>query len=338
MRHLTPVDKARILALDDLGISPKDIAKDIGFTASTIRRHLPQLQETRDPNLRKPRPGRPRYFNARKSCIAARAITSGRVPDATQLQREYFPDAGATTVRRELRRLDLPGRVRRRKPMLQKTHKLWRKIWAKIHAKWEVSDWERVWWSDESKFNLVGSDGRRWCRRRVGEEFLDRNVHKAVKHGGGKVNVWGVISWHGVGRLHRVTGNLTAHQFVQILDQSLLGSLEDTSTSKHDIIFQQDNDPKHTSKLGRAWFSENGNTLLPWAPSSPDMNPIEHVWNVLDRKVRSRPILPQNAEELWLALEEEWYKLDVQFIRKLISSMPRRVAALQRAHGEYTRY
>ena len=102
MRHLTPVDKARILALDDLGISPKDIAKDIGFTASTIRRHLPQLRETRDPNLRKPRPGRPRYFIARKSRIAARAITSGRVPDATQLQREYFLDAGATTVRREL--------------------------------------------------------------------------------------------------------------------------------------------------------------------------------------------------------------------------------------------
>lgn len=68
------------------------------------------------------------------------------------------------------------------------------------------------------------------------------------------------------------------------------------------------------------------------------MNPIEHVWNALDRKVRSRPILPRNAEELWLALEEEWYKLDIQSIRKLISSMPRRVAALQRARGGYTRY
>ncbi len=97
MRNLTPVEKSRILALDDLGITPKDIAKDIGFSASTVRRHLPQLRETRDPNLRKPRSGRPRYFDAHKSRIAARAITSGRVADATQLQREYFPDAGETT-------------------------------------------------------------------------------------------------------------------------------------------------------------------------------------------------------------------------------------------------
>ncbi len=150
--------------------------------------------------------------------------------------------------------------------------------------------------------------------------------------------MWGVISSHGVGRLHRVTGNLTARQFVEILDQSLLGSLKDASLSKQDIIFQQDNDPKHTSRLAREWFSENQIKLLPWAPSSPDMNPIEHVWNFLDRKVRSRPLLPRNAEELWLALEEEWYKLDIKFIQKLISSMPRRVAALQRARGGYTRY
>jgi hypothetical protein len=47
--------------------------------------------------------------------------------------------------------------------------------------------WKTVWYSDEKKFNLFGSDGRKYCHRRVGEEFLDQNVIKTMKHGGGSL-------------------------------------------------------------------------------------------------------------------------------------------------------
>ncbi|KAI0323332.1 hypothetical protein GY45DRAFT_1264765 [Cubamyces sp. BRFM 1775] len=68
------------------------------------------------------------------------------------------------------------------------------------------------------------------------------------------------------------------------------------------------------------------------------MNIIEHVWNELDRRVRTRNPLPCNCEELWAALQEEWYRLDTTFILKLYDSLPRRVAALKAAHGHHTRY
>ena len=103
------------------------------------------------------------------------------------------------------------------------------KKWAEEVADWSEEDWDLVLFSDESQFNLFGSDGRQWCWRRVGEECLLRNVKKRVKHGGGSLMVWGCITPWGVGRLHRIKGNMDSKQYCSILEQSLLGTLHDYS-------------------------------------------------------------------------------------------------------------
>ena len=198
--------------------------------------------------------------------------------------------------------------------------------------------WHNVVFSDESKFNLFGSDSRQYCRRRPGEEFLDRNVKKVVKHWGGSLMVWGCITPQEPGRLHRIEGRMNAVQYCEILTESFLGILADQGLSPDDVIFQQDNDPKHTSRRAQEWFEENRVTVLPWPASSPDMNLIEHVWDMLDRKVRSRRRLPSNLDDLWRILQEEWNNLNIGAIQGLYDSMPRRVEALRAAKGSYTRY
>lgn len=302
---------------------------------STVRRQLKKLRQNPDPYYVVPGRGRKRALNERDIRRAAREITSGNQPNATALQRDMFPELSPETMRRYLREIGLNGRVRRKKPMLRQIHKRKRRDWAEEHEDW---DWSRVVFSDESKFNLVGSDGRQYCRRRPGEEFLDRNVQKTVKHGGGSIMVWGCLSYHGTGRLHRVTGNLNAIQYCEILTESLLGSLHDLKLDPNTIIFQQDNDPKHTSKLATTWFKDHDIAVLPWPPSSPDMNIIEHAWQVLDHQLRTRHQLPRNTEELWAALQEEWQRLDMNYVRKLYGSMPNRVGELKAAKGSYTRY
>ena len=148
----------------------------------------------------------------------------------------------------------------------------------------------------------------------------------------------GCITSKGVRRLHRITGTMDAKKYCAILEESLLGTLQDYQLSPRTFIFQQDNDRKHTSKLAQQWFATHNILLLPWPSSSPDMNIIEHVWNELDHRVRTRNPLPRNCEELWVALQEEWYRLDVAFIQKLYDSLPRRVQALKAAKGHHTRY
>ena len=58
------------------------------------------------------------------------------------------------------------------------------------------------------------------------------------------------MGWEGVGRLAEVEGKMNADQYVSILEDNPLPSMEESGFSAKDVIFQQDNDPKHTSKKG----------------------------------------------------------------------------------------
>jgi DNA-binding MarR family transcriptional regulator len=318
-----------------------EIADILGLDTSVVSRNFRKL-EMQGPNpdfyAKPPIPGRPRKLLLHDERCAERAISSGKCRDATDVQRKLFPDLHPTTLRRMFVRKGLFGRIRWKKPWLSKKHISGRKLWAQQYRKRREFFWQKVWYSDESKFNLFGSDGKVYCRRRVGEALRPQNVKKTVKHGGGNVMVWGCISWHGPGRLHRVEGRMNAMQYVQILSESFLGSMEDRKVRRKNIIFQQDNDPNHTSKLAMKWFHENKITVLPWPASSPDQNIIEHVWDHIDRRIRARQVQPRNTDELWLILKEEWENMDLAYIRKLYNSIPRRIEALCGAKGCYTKY
>jgi hypothetical protein len=150
--------------------------------------------------------------------------------------------------------------------------------------------------------------------------------------------VWGCITSKGVGRLVKIDGIMTADKYIEILADGLLGTLEDHDLRLSDTLFMQDNDPKHTAKRTKEWLKVNKVKLLDWPAQSPDINPIENLWNIVDQKIRKRTNKPTNVGELWEAVQQEWNELDQQIIRNLYVSMTSRVAALKKAKGGYTKY
>jgi transposase len=92
------------------------------------------------------------------------------------------------------------------------------------------------------------------------------------------------------------------------------------------------------SKAAHNFQSQNLLETFPHPPQSPDMNPIEHVWKQLKVLVNKHHICPQNVDLLWVALQDEWLKIDNDFINSLIDSMPHHVQALYCAHGGSTKY
>jgi hypothetical protein len=282
--------------------------------------------------------GRPHKMTERDTRSAARKLATRAVDNATHLQQQEFPDLSVKTVKRHLKGLGLESHIRRRVPLISRANLVKRRAWARDLRHWTADDWKRVIFSDESIFRLIGSDGVEWCWRKPNERLDPRFTKKTVKGGGGKVTVWGMITPHGLGRLVRIWGNMDKFLYREILEEDLLGSMDDLDLDIRDYYFQQDNDPKHTSGVATTWCEENNVDLLPWVASSPDMNIIEHVWDRLDRMVRARKPLPQNVEQLWVALQEEWVRMDEDFITHLYESMPRRVDALHEAKGGSTRY
>ena len=79
-------------------------------------------------------------------------------------------------------------------------------------------------------------------------------------------------------------------------------------------------------------------SVLPWPAKSLDLNPIEHVWDLLDRRVRARAIPPGKVLELAGALVEEWGNISQQELANLVQSMRRICTAVLNAAGGHTRY
>lgn len=203
---------------------------------------------------------------------------------------------------------------------------------------WDDQDWAMVIFLDEKEFNLFASGSREWCWRKPGQALEDPHIRKMVKHGGGSIMVWGCITSKGVGQLHQVVGNMDSKQYTKILQESLLCTLEDHETHPDQFIFQQDLDSKHTSSVTQCWLNNHNIDVLNWAPNSPDMNIIKHVWHCVDTKIHLQSPLPSNLSELWVAVQEEWRNLEPDYISSLFEGMPWCVKALVEAQGGYTKY
>ncbi len=112
------------------------------------------------------------------------------------------------------------------------------------------------------------------------------------------------------------------------------------------LTFMQDNAPIYKAKAVLKWFVDSSIPLMDWPPYSPDLNPIEHAWYHLKRKVleihpellRARGKKEEDIKQLENALVEAWSQLPESLFDALIDSMPRRVVACIAAKGWHTKY
>lgn len=105
-----------------------------------------------------------------------------------------------------------------------------------------------------------------------------------------------------------------------------------------EFMLMQDNARPHVARVVTEYLDEVDIQTLPWPARSPDLNPIEHVWDALKRRIRSRNHVPETLPALRNAVVEEWDQIPQEFISGLISSMPHRLEAVIQARGGNTRY
>jgi hypothetical protein len=242
------------------------------------------------------------------------------------------------TIQNALKKEDLVARVKVKKPFLSAKHRKARREFAEKYEHWTEEDWACVMFTDETKINRIGSDGRQWVWKRAGAPLQSQHILQTIKFGGGYVMIWGCMTTAGVGLMCRIEGKMDAELYEEILEDHVFQTLEYYDLDSSNFIFQQDNDPKHTSKRAKKWFEDHEVQLLDWPAQSPDLNPIEHLWHILKMCLQQYENPPKGIQELWERVQEEWEKIPKEECVNLINSMPRRIKAVLKAKGGHTKY
>ena len=107
---------------------------------------------------------------------------------------------------------------------------------------------------------------------------------------------------------------------------------------QRNLILQQDNARPHVARVCQDFLANNNIAPLAWPPYSPDLTPIEHIWDELDSRVRKRRNPPATLAQLRNALIDEWNNVPMRTVNALVNSIQRRIRAATAARGGHTRY
>ena len=336
--EISEFDRGRCVGAHDGGMTTRDIADLYNISKTTVHRIIYDYKENGIIEAR-PRSGRPPELDPRDKRHLVQLVEKNHYAPLAQITAEIQDitkkPLSLSTIQRALHMEGYAGRVGLRKPFVNDKNRHIRLKWSRERLPWD-DEWNQIIWSDESRYELFGSKRRQWVWRHPEQRTDDNCLVPTFKSTQKSVMVWGCFTRFGVGPLVRLEGRIKAVDYIKVLETYLVPFIKSLDGETH--IFQEDNAPVHTAKITTKWKLNNSIPSLPWPAQSPDLNPIEHLWDELERRVRGHNILSKNEDELFSFLVEEWEKIPLNVLEKLVDSMPSRVQAVCNGNGYPTSY
>lgn len=339
-RYLSVEEAARVRILIQEGRSQREIARIFGVSHSCIGKVVKRFRETGS-DMRRQGQGRPRQTNEIDDRFLRLQALRKRTSNSTQLQglirQVRNVRISARTVRRRLNESGLASRRPKIAPLLTRRHRVARLQFARQHANWTLARWKKVLFTDETRVSLQGPDGRQRVWRRPCERYAQQCIVPRVPFGGGSRMFWGGISFEARTEVVSIPPpHLNARRYVEDVIEQHVEPF--ALRIGRDFVLMHDNARPHSADIVTAHLRHVGIRAIEWPAKSPDLNPIEHIWDMIKKKVRARDDVPQTLAELEAVVQEEWENIPEDVIKHFIRGMPRRIEAVLRARGGNTRY
>jgi transposase len=336
-RHLRVEEVSQTIILLREGYSQREVAqilKSVVQRAAARHRTTGSLKRKRGQGANRKTTAREDHY-IELQALRKRFVTSRELKNDLRLA--TGKEISTKTVRRRLKEVNLIARKPATGPILTALHKINRLCFCLNHREWNERQWDSVLFTDEFRFHIFNNDRHVLVLRRPGERYAQCNIRGVDKFGGGPLMVWGGISFNGRTQLVIVrNGLMTAARYRDdIIVPHVLPYAENFGPN---FIFMHDNARPHIAHTVTTALRDANIDCLEWPAKSPDLNPIEHLWDHLNRRVRSAHAPPINLEKLSNLLIQEWHQIPQQSIQNLISSMPRRMQECITARGGNTSY
>ncbi|GFY22066.1 transposable element Tcb1 transposase [Trichonephila clavipes] len=265
----------------------------------------------------------PGFDNDSKMMVINRRST------ASDLSRQLSSATGTTvskqTVYRRLGHIGLYARRPVRWVPITATHCRLRLTWSRGHALGTPQQWSCVMFSDESRFSLQSDSCRTLIWRAPGTRYHQENTTERHRYGGAGWLVWGGIILGSRTDLHVQSVTMTGQIYRDVIFEQHVCLFRGTMFAE--FLFMDDNDHPHRASIVDECLQSEDITRMDWPAYSPDLNLIEHVWDMLGRRIAARQPPPTCVPELRRALLDEWCNIPQDQMDNLILSMPRRLSA-----------
>ena len=238
-------------------------------------------------------------------------------------------EASISTIKRARRYLGWTAKRTRYCQLISEVNKEKRVEWCLDRVIAGDLDLNDVIWTDECSVQLESHRKTMYHKQGEPSRMVSRPKYPP------KVHVWAGISARGATSVVIFTGVLTATRYNDILEAALIPLIEEHYPEQH--RFQQDNDPKHTSRWAQNYFEEKNINWWCTPPSSPDLNPIENVWGSMKNYLRTHA-KPKNTEELRAAIKEFWKTLTPSVCKCYIGHLRRVIPKVIEVDGAPSGY
>ena len=176
---------------------------------------------------------------------------------------------------------------------------------------------------------------RVWRQRNTA--YSQRHIQETVPFNGGSIMVWGYVSHDYKPDLVTGQGTLTEQKYQTDIRENAVIPHFDVHPLLTRPVFVIDNARPHRSRAVIACLRQNASSTLPWPARSPDLNPLEHLWDILGWKIRQITPSVKTLFELEAALHRKWQQIPQQRIQRLVQGIRRRLATIAVQAG-YIKY
>jgi transposase len=341
--ELSGLQRAGILSAVEAGESKASIATRFGCTRQTIYNTIHRWNN-HETTKSLPRPGQPKKLTRRQERMLIRIARQHPRIEYAQLKADV---AGVPVSKRTLYRLlkkyHITNWIAKKRPKLTPAHARARLQWARERRNF---DFKSVTYSDEVSAERGKGHKRVWVFRTPSQKWNHEMIEETAL-GKDMVQMFWACFWYD-GRSELVAmardpqagrNGYSARSYIWALEEGLLPILAE------DTLYQMDNAPIHTAYDTTLWLNAMDIEVLEWPPYSPDLNPIEHLWWALKKKIcelhpelESQGLREVDREAFIEAAQEAWQALPQDLMKTLIDSMPRRINAVIKARGWQTKY